>query len=193
MERRAHERQQQILPCANCQQLGRQNSLKAVLSAANRLTWIKTLRGRRVHSHRVRSWLSNRGGGMIIANHNASLYDRIGGADAIRNLVATFYSKVIADPSLRPFFDHVGLNKLRRMQVEFFSAALDGPIHYTGRPVIHAHHGLHITRQHFQAFVEHLFETLARYPLSEDDRYAIISRINTYADDVIGTGTGPLA
>ena len=130
---------------------------------------------------------------MNIADSQASLYDRIGGAAAIKNMVATFYTKVIADPALRPFFDHVPLNKLRRMQVEFFSAALDGPIRYTGRPVIHAHHGLNITRQHFQAFVEHLFETLARYPLSEDDRYAIISRINTYADDIIGSGSGPIA
>jgi hemoglobin len=77
------------------------------------------------------------------------------------------------------------------MQVEFFSAALGGPIRYTGRPVIHAHHGLNITRLHFQAFVEHLLDTLARYPLSEDDRYAIISRVNTYVDDVVGSGTGP--
>ena len=120
---------------------------------------------------------------MNIADSQASLYDRIGGAEAIKNMVATFYSKVIADPALRPFFDHVALNKLRHMQVEFFSAALGGPIRYTGRPVIHAHHGLNITCLHFQAFVEHLLDTLARYPLSEDDRYAIISRVNTYVDD----------
>jgi len=132
-------------------------------------------------------------GCMNIANTTATLYDRIGGAEAIRNLVATFYSKVGADPALRPCFSNVALSKLRRMQIEFFTAALDGPTSYTGRPVIHAHHGLNITRQHFQAFVGHLFETLARYPLSEDDRYAIISRINTYADDVIGSGTGPIA
>lgn len=121
-----------------------------------------------------------------------TLYDRIGGAEAVAGMVDRFYAKVIADPGLLPYFDHVALDKLRHMQVEFFSAALDGPVQYTGRPVIHAHHGMHITRQHFQAFVEHLFETLADYPLSEDDRYAIISRINTYADDVIGSGTGPV-
>jgi hemoglobin len=129
---------------------------------------------------------------MSIAESGESLYDRIGGAEAVAGMVDSFYAKVIADPDLLPYFDHVALDKLRHMQVEFFSAALDGPIRYTGRPVIHAHHGLHITRKHFQAFVEHLFETLANHPLSEDDRYAIISRINTYADDVIGSGTGPV-
>lgn len=120
-----------------------------------------------------------------------SLYERIGGADAIAAMVDRFYAKVIADPELRPFFDHVALDKLKRMQVEFFSAALDGPVRYAGRPVIHAHHGRHITRRHFQAFVEHLFETLADYALSEDERCAIISRINLYADEVVASGTGP--
>jgi hemoglobin len=94
---------------------------------------------------------------MNIANTKASLYDRIGGAEAVKNMVAAFYSKVVADPALRPFFNDVALNKLRRMQIEFFTAALDGPSRYTGRPLIHAHHGLNITRQHFQAFVGHLF------------------------------------
>ncbi|HZP66988.1 MAG TPA: group 1 truncated hemoglobin [Rudaea sp.] len=122
-----------------------------------------------------------------------SLYERIGGAEAVAAMIGSFYAKVIADPNLRPYFDRVGMDKLQHMQVEFFCSALDGPIRYAGRPVIHAHHGLGITREHFQRFVEHLFETLANYPLSEKDRYDIISRINTYADDVIGSGTGPVA
>ena len=71
-------------------------------------------------------------------------------------------------------------------------AQTGGPVRYTGRPVIHAHHELNITRQHFQAFVEYLFEILAGYGLSEDDRYAIISRINTYVDEVVRS-TGPAA
>lgn len=120
-----------------------------------------------------------------------SLYDRIGGAVAVASMVGSFYGRVIADPDLGPYFDHVAVDKLRRMQVEFFSAALGGPVQYTGRPVIHAHHGRHITRRHFQAFVEHLFETLAGYALSEDERCAMISRINLYADEVVDSGTGP--
>jgi len=126
-----------------------------------------------------------------IVSSATSLYERIGGAPGVVGMVDAFYTRVIADPELRPYFEHVPLEKLRRMQVEFFSAALDGPIRFTGTPVIHAHQGRRITRQHFQAFVEHLFVTLADFALDENDRYAIISRINTYADDVVGSGTGP--
>lgn len=128
---------------------------------------------------------------MSIANKGASLYERIGGAEAVQRMLERFYASVMADADLNPYFASVVLDKLQRMQVEFFTAALDGPALYTGRPVIHAHHGRGITRPHFQRFVGHLFASLADYPLSEQDRYEIISRINTYADDVLGSGSGP--
>jgi hemoglobin len=120
----------------------------------------------------------------------ASLFARIGGVAGVTRLISTFYARVLADPRLAPYFDGVPIHKLRHMQFEFFSAALDGPLPYTGRTVIQAHQGRRISREHFQAFVEHLFDTLQDYALSEDERYAIIARINTYADDVIGSGAG---
>ena len=161
-------------------------------STPERLIWINAqcVRGLNTGSWQV-PVLEGADINMSIPNSEVSLYERIGGAEAVAGMVDRFYAKVIADPNLRPYFNHVALDKLQHMQVEFFSAALDGPIRYAGRPVIHAHHGRGITRQHFQSFVEHLFETLANYPLSEQDRYEIISRINTYADDVIGSGAGP--
>lgn len=121
---------------------------------------------------------------------STTLYDRIGGAKAIEQMVVRFYTRVLGDPSLRAYFDRVEMDKLRRMQFEFFAAALGGPIRYSGRPVIHAHQGHGITRQAFQSFVEHLFETLHDYNLTDEERYAVIARINTYADDVINYGVG---
>jgi hemoglobin len=127
---------------------------------------------------------------MTTLDVRASLFDRIGGTNAVRGMVDRFYASVLADQELKPYFESVEMDKLRRMQFEFFSAALGGPIRYSGRTVIHAHQGRHIRREHFQAFVEHLFETLKHYSLDDADRYAIIARINTYADDVIGSGFG---
>jgi hemoglobin len=119
-----------------------------------------------------------------------TLFDRIGGAAGVVGMVDRFYARVLADANLSPFFRGVAMEKLRQMQFEFFSVALDGPVHYSGRPVIHAHQGRNISREHFQAFVEHLFETLKNYALTDDECYAIIARINTYADEVISVGVG---
>ncbi|MEP6784021.1 MAG: group 1 truncated hemoglobin [Acidobacteriota bacterium] len=125
------------------------------------------------------------------AGPETGLFDRVGGAAGVTRLVSEFYARVMHDPKLRPFFDGVEMDKLRRMQFEFFSAALDGPTTYGGRTMQHAHQGRRIAREHFQAFVEHLFDTLKDYGLSEDDRYAIIARINTYADDIVSSGSAP--
>jgi len=120
----------------------------------------------------------------------SNLYQRIGGQEAIFRMVGEFYERILADTELAPFFVGRNMEKLRHMQHEFFSAALGGPINYSGRPVIHAHHGMGISRINFQRFAEHLLGTLESYAISEDERYAVIARINTYMDDVVTGGVG---
>jgi hemoglobin len=115
-----------------------------------------------------------------------TLYERVGGARAVEEMVGDFYRRVLADPPLRPFFEGVEMQKLRLMQREFFSAALGGPVTYTGVPLTYAHHGRGIRREHFARFVEHLLATLRTRGVGEAEALAIIGRINTYADEVVG-------
>lgn len=115
-----------------------------------------------------------------------TLYERIGGEDTITSLLGAFYDRVVADEELEPFFRHSSMDTLRRMQREFFAAALGGPIVYAGRPLREAHAGRGITKDHFRKFIDHLMETLRDYKISEQDRYDIISRLNTYADEITG-------
>ena len=120
-------------------------------------------------------------------NGERSLYERLGGERAIGSLVEAFYGRVLADPLLAPFFAGVETDCLRRMQREFFAAALGGPIGYTGRPLHVVHAGLGIRTRHLARFLEHLTAILADRELSERDRYEIYSRIHKYADDITGS------
>jgi hemoglobin len=115
-----------------------------------------------------------------------TLYERIGGEREISKLVHAFYDRVIADPELKPFFKNTSMGKLRRMQREFFSAALDGPIKYTGKPLSYVHHGRGITNHHLALYVDHLIDTLRGHKISEQNVQEIISRINTYAEEITG-------
>ena len=115
-----------------------------------------------------------------------TLFERVGGEQAVAELIDQFYDRVVADPELKPFFRNVSMVKLRRMQRDFFSAALDGPINYTGRPLGYVHHGRGITKHHFSLYVSHLINTLQNFALKEQDVQDIISRINTYADEITG-------
>lgn len=115
------------------------------------------------------------------------LYERIGGEGGIARLVEIFYSRVLDDEKLAPFFKEVPMDKLRRMQLEFFSAATGGPAVYSGRPLSHVHRGRGIESFHFQRFTDHLFEVLeAEFELGRSDIDAIIDGVNVYADDITG-------
>ena len=118
-----------------------------------------------------------------------NLYQRIGGTAGITELVTAFYYRVLADAELAPFFKNAEIAKLRRMQVELFSAALGGPVKYTGRPMAQAHRHLKVGLQDYQRFIRHLFDTLsaAGHELSEQERYEVIGRLNTLTDEVMGT------
>jgi hemoglobin len=118
-------------------------------------------------------------------NH-PTLFERIGSGQMIAEVVDDFYGRVMADPELKPFFRNTSMDKLRRMQREFFSAALYGPITYTGKPLSHVHHGRGITKHHFTLFVNHLLDTLRDRGINEQDITDVISRISTYADEITG-------
>ncbi|MFN0066708.1 MAG: group I truncated hemoglobin [Limisphaerales bacterium] len=121
-------------------------------------------------------------------SESTSLYDRIGGETTIRALVDAFYERILNDPELAPFFRQVPVGRLRRMQHEFFSAALGGPIAYSGQSIARVHFGRGIERRHFAGFVAHLLATLRERGVGEAEADEIISLLDRYAPDVLGEG-----
>lgn len=116
-----------------------------------------------------------------------SIYERIGGAPVIDELIEAFYVRVLADPLLAPFFHDSPLDRLRSMQKEFFCMALGGPVSYSGKSLAHAHHGRGVKPEHFAHFVRHLVETLKDIGVSDKDADHVIEHINTFANEITGT------
>ncbi len=116
-----------------------------------------------------------------------SLYDRLGGEPAIDALVNSLYDRVLADAELQPFFEHTPMDKQRAIQHEFLCAALGGPMAYTGKPLGYVHQGLGITTRHFAKFVQHCLESLQDLGVSGEDTDEVISRLNTFANEITGT------
>ncbi len=115
-----------------------------------------------------------------------SLFDRLGGESAIESIVRVLYERVLADEELRPFFEKTPMDKQRAMQHDFLCAALGGSLTYTGRSLGHAHQGLGITTRHFAKFVQHLLDALRSIGISEHDADEVISRINTFTNEITG-------
>ncbi len=89
-----------------------------------------------------------------------SIYDSIGGGPAVAAAVDDFYTRVLADPQLAPFFTGVDLRHLKAHQRAFIAAAIGGSEIYQGRGMAAAHAGLAITDADFDAVVGHLVDTL---------------------------------
>ena len=92
------------------------------------------------------------------------------------------------DRRLDDFFAKTAVPHLKNMQQEFFTLALGGPSKYSDMDLARAHQGRSIKAQHFKAFVDILFETLSEFDLTEDERYQIVSSLNTYVDDIVEDG-----
>lgn len=118
-----------------------------------------------------------------------TLYERIGGEEGIQQMVESFYERVLQDELLLPFFQGTDMGKLRTMQLEFFTAALGGPIEYDDVSLSYAHQGKGIEPKHFTRFVEIMFETLSCLELTEEEVDRVIKRLNTYSGEIMG-GTG---
>ncbi len=115
-----------------------------------------------------------------------TLYDRIGGRQAIEKIVTILYDRVLHDESLAPFFANVPIDHLRRMNAEFIASALDGPLQYSGAELVAAHRGRGITRAHFSAFVGHLALALEDHGVGPGDVDAVLGRVATFASKITG-------
>lgn len=92
-----------------------------------------------------------------------SLYEKIGGDKALDAAVDIFYSKVINDPALAPFFDGISMDRQKKMQKAFLTVAFGGPNKYSGRGMRAAHErpvAIGLNESHFNKVAEHLQRTL---------------------------------
>jgi len=115
-----------------------------------------------------------------------SLYQKLGGKAAINAAVDAFYVKVLADDRVKHFFDDVSMDKQRRKQKEFLSAAFGGPLPWTGKDMRKAHDGMGLTEEHFNAIAENLVNTLKDLKISQDLIDQVVAVALTTKDDVLG-------
>lgn len=121
-----------------------------------------------------------------VAAREGSLYHKLGGWKSIDAAVDAFYVKVLADKRVNHFFEDISMPKQHRKQKEFLSAALGGPIPWTGKDMRKAHDGMGLTEEHFNAIAENLIATLKDLKVSQELIDQVIAVVATTKDDVLG-------
>jgi hemoglobin len=117
-----------------------------------------------------------------------SHYDAIGGADALRLAVDRFYTAVLADPQLAPYFEGKDVSAIKRHQVLLLTTVLGGPEQYDGRELGEAHAGLGITGEDYDRTVGHLVAVLTDLGV-EGEPLAVLQAVVVGArSDIVSTG-----
>lgn len=115
-----------------------------------------------------------------------SLYQKLGGKPAMEAAIDAFYVKVLADDRVKHFFDDVSMDKQRRKQKEFLSAAFGGPLPWIGKDMRKAHEGMGLTEVHFNAIAENLVNTLKDLKIKQELIDQVVAVALTTKDDVLG-------
>lgn len=115
-----------------------------------------------------------------------SLYEKVGGEEAIAKVVDYFYSElVLKDPTVNQFFEETDMEKQRQHQTKFISFALGGPKQYSGQSMAKAHEGMNLQPEHFNAIVKHLHDALAHFGVNESDIDTALTKVASLRDDII--------
>jgi hemoglobin len=114
----------------------------------------------------------------------STIYEQIGGHEALETVVEDFYDRVLADPELAGFFTGTNMSRLKGKQVEFFAAALGGPEPYTGAPMRQVHQGRGITMHHFDLVAEHLSASLTAAGVPETIVEQILGAIAPLSSEI---------
>ena len=115
-----------------------------------------------------------------------TVYNEIGGQEAVEAVVDDFYDRVLADDQLVHFFDGQDMAELRAHQVQFISAVAGGPVDYTGDDMREAHEQLDISESDFAAVAGHLEAALRANGVDDDNVEAILSEVAALKAPVLG-------
>ena len=118
-----------------------------------------------------------------------SLYEKLGGKDAVNAAVDLFYEKVMADPSINFFFTEIDLPAQRRKQKLFMTYAFGGMPNYDGKSMREAHkklvHEKGLGEAHFAAVAGHLQTTLDELGVPADLSAEVMRIVGSTHDDVL--------
>lgn len=119
---------------------------------------------------------------------NSTLFERLGGADAVNSAVDIFYRKVLTDDRVNYFFDGVDMEKQIQKQKGFLTMVFGGPNNYTGKDMREGHRHLikkGLNDSHVDIIIEHLANTLRELGAKEDDISEVAGIANSVRDDVL--------
>ena len=114
-----------------------------------------------------------------------SLYERLGGMDAIRAVVDDFVGNVAADKRINKFFANTDITRLKSNLVNQICQGTGGPCVYTGRSMKETHAGMGVRSSHFNALVGDLGKTLNKFKVPAHEQKELVAILAPMKKDIV--------
>ena len=117
-----------------------------------------------------------------------TLYQRLGGYDAIAAVVDDFFGRMAKEEHNARFFNDIADDRkklARQLTVDFICEAAGGPCIYNGRDMVKTHKGMGITLADWDASVVLLQETLNSFSVPENEQTEVFGLIGGLKDQLI--------
>lgn len=117
-----------------------------------------------------------------------TLYQRLGGYDAIAAVCANLITRLRADTQLGRFWANRGEDGIQReyqLLVDVLCNAAGGSMYYTGRDMKLTHKGMRISAGDWDVFMVHLNATLDHFAVPGAERDDVVSFVLSTRDDMV--------
>ena len=114
-----------------------------------------------------------------------SLYERLGGGDAIVAVIDDFVARCAGDSRINGKFVRTDVPRLKAMLVDQVTAATGGPATYGGRSMEETHDGMGVTAGEFDALVGDLVATLNRFNVPDTEQQDLLGILGPLRSDIV--------
>ncbi len=120
-----------------------------------------------------------------VAVAGPTLYQRLGGVEAIRAVVADFHARIMADGRINAFFRGLDDEDLKAKLTDQLCEATGGPCHYTGRSMREAHAQLNVTNADFEALASDMAAALDAAHVGAREKAELMSLLGGMRKDIV--------
>ena len=117
-----------------------------------------------------------------------SLYQRLGGYDAIAAATDDLLGRLQADPRIKDFWKGASADnrrKARQLIVDFMTESAGGPAYYVGRDMKKSHEGMQISEADWAVFMEHSEATLDHFGVPARERADVLGFFESLKGDIV--------
>ena len=119
---------------------------------------------------------------------NKTLYERLGGYDAICAVANNLLPRLQSDPRLSRYWQHRGEDGVKRekqLLIDFLCSSAGGPMYYTGRDMKTSHKGMKISESDWSAFLGHVNATLEAFQVPQAERSEVMAFVQSTKPDIV--------